>query len=221
MDKLPELYAFRFPPELAKRRDAIWRVLCSRFFQRYIRSNDTVLELGCGYGEFIRHIVAGRRIAVDINPDAGSRLTPGIEFHAADASDLSFVETASVDVCFSSNFFEHLPSKPALDQVLAEALRVLKPGGRYIAMQPNLRYAPGEYWDYYDHVIPLTDRSCAEAFAKAGFQLIEIIDRFVPFSTTSRLPQTPGLVRIYLACRFAWRVLGRQFVIVAARPREP
>ena len=218
MDRLSQLYAFRFPPQVEKRRDAIWRVLCTRFFQRYVRDNDTVLELGCGHGEFIRNIKAGRKIAVDINPEAGSRLTSAIEFHAADATDLSFVDSASIDVCFSSNFFEHLPSKSVLDEFLSEARRVLKPGGRYIAMQPNLRYAPGEYWDYYDHVIPLTDRSCAEAFAKAGFDLIEIIDRFVPFSTTSRLPQNPALVRLYLACRFAWRVLGRQFVIVAGRP---
>jgi SAM-dependent methyltransferase len=221
LDKLAELYAFRFPPEFDKRRDAIWRVLCTRFFQRYIRDDDTVLELACGYGEFIRNIKAGRRIAVDINPEAGSRLTSAIEFHAADAIDLSFVQTASVDVCFSSNFFEHLPSKSALDAVLAEARRVLKPGGRYIAMQPNLRYAPGEYWDYYDHIIPLTDRSCAEAFAKAGFDLLEVIDRFVPFSTASRLPQHPALVRLYLACPLAWRVFGRQFVIVAARAAAP
>ena len=218
MNGLSKLYAFRFSEPVRRRRERIWRVLCASFFQRYVRESDTVLDLACGDGGFIRNISAQRRLALDINPDVRSRLSPGIEFHAGDAQDLSSIAPSSVDVCFSSNFFEHLPSKTALDNVLAEVLRVLKPGARYVVMQPNLRYAPGEYWDYYDHVLPLTDRSCCEAFAKAGFELIEVVDRFVPFSTSSRLPQHPWLVRLYLSCRPAWRIFGRQFLIVARRP---
>lgn len=218
MDDLASLYRIRFSEADRVRKEAIWRVLCERFFQRYVRPTDTVLEIACGYGEFIRHIRAGRKIAIDLNPDAASHLPPEVEFHLADATDLSRFEPASVDVCFSSNFFEHLPSKSALDQVLAAARRVLKPGGLYVAMQPNLRYAPGEYWDYYDHILPLTHRSCREAFLKAGFQVPELIDRFVPFSTASRLPQQPWLVRLYLACPPVWRLLGRQFLIVGRKP---
>lgn len=218
MEGLAALYRARFSDADLARKDAIWKVLCERFFQRYVRPDDTVLDIACGYGEFLRHIRAGRKIAIDLNPDAAGFLPDGTEFHAGSADDLFGVASASVDVCFSSNFFEHLPSKEALDRVLAEALRVLKPGGLYVAMQPNLRYAPGEYWDYYDHVLPLTHLSCREAFLKAGFDIRELIDRFVPFSTASRLPQHPALVRLYLACRPAWRILGRQFVIVARKP---
>jgi len=177
-----------------------------------------VLDIGCGYGEFSRHIRAHRKIAIDINPDAGNFLPPDIEFHALSATDLSSIGPSSVDVCFSSNFFEHLPSKDALDTALGEAFRTLRPGGHYIAMQPNLRYALREYWDYYDHIVPLTHLSCREAFAKAGYDIVELIDRFVPFSTSSRLPQHPTLVRLYLRCRPLWRLLGRQFVIVGSKP---
>lgn len=218
MGDLAALYRARFSDADLVRKDAIWKVLCERFFQRYVRPDATVLDIACGHGEFLRHIRAGRRIAVDLNPDAARFLPTGTEFHAGSADDLSAVEAASIDVCFSSNFFEHLPSKEVLDRVLAEALRVLKPGGLYVAMQPNLRYAPGEYWDYYDHVLPLTHLSCREAFAKAGFEVRELIDRFIPFSTASRLPQHPVLVRLYLACPPAWRILGRQFVIVGRKP---
>jgi ubiquinone/menaquinone biosynthesis C-methylase UbiE len=218
MDDLEKLYRVRFSDADRARKDGIWRVLVENFFQRYVRAGDTVLDIACGYGEFTRHVRAARRIAIDLNPEAGRLLPPEVEFHLASAEDLSMIAPASVDVCFSSNFFEHLPSKEALDRVLAQALRVLKPGGRYVAMQPNLRYAPGEYWDYYDHVLPLTDRSCFEAFAKAGYRVEELIDRFVPFSTSSKLPQAPWLVRMYLAFPPAWRLLGRQFVIVARKP---
>ncbi len=204
MDELARLYRVRFTDAERARKDAIWRVLCERFFQRYV-------------GEFMRHIKAGRKIAVDLNPETRSLLPPDVEFHQTDAANLP-IDSASVHVCFSSNFFEHLPSKTRLDQVLQESLRVLRPGGLYVCMQPNLRYAPGEYWDYYDHVLPLTHLSCQEAFRKAGFEVIELIDRFIPFSTASRLPQAPWLVRLYLAFRPAWRLLGRQFVLVARKP---
>jgi len=218
MDKLGELYRIRFTEADRARKDEIWRVLCERFFQRYVAPDATVLDIACGYGEFSRYIRAGRKLAVDLNPDAAGFLPEGVQFWQTSAAELP-IESDSVDVCFSSNFFEHLPSKEVLDRVLAEALRVLKPGGRYVAMQPNLRYAPGEYWDYYDHVLPLTHLSCSEAFAKAGFRVDELIDRFVPFSTASRLPQRPWMVRWYLACRPSWRLLGRQFVIVGEKPR--
>lgn len=219
MDDLALLYRTRFSDADRERKDAIWKVLCERFFQRYVDSGATVLEIASGYGEFLRHIRAQRKIATDLNPEAARFLPAGAEFHLGSATDLHWIDAASVDVCFSSNFFEHLPSKEMLDKVLSEVLRVLKPGGRYVAMQPNLRYAPGEYWDYYDHVLPLTHLSCREAFVKAGFEVSELIDRFIPFSTSSRLPQHPLLVRLYLACRPAWRILGRQFVIVARKPR--
>jgi len=220
MDDLAALYRARFSEADRARKDAIWKVLCEDFFQRYVPPGSTVLDIASGYGEFVRHIRADRKIAIDLNPEAMDFLPEGAEFHLRSADDLSCLETDSVDVCFSSNFFEHLPSKNVLDRVLSEALRVLKPGGLYVAMQPNLRYAPGEYWDYYDHVLPLTHLSCREAYAKAGYEVCELIDRFIPFSTASRLPQHPLLVRLYLACRPAWRILGRQFVIVARKPRR-
>lgn len=218
MDDLASLYRARFSDADRARKDAIWKVLCEHFFQRYVARTATVLEIASGYGEFLRHIEARRKIATDLNPEAAGFVPAGAEFRLGSATDLSWLETASIDVCFSSNFFEHLPSKEVLDKVLGEVLRVLKPGGLYVAMQPNLRYAPGEYWDYYDHVLPLTHLSCREAFAKAGFEVRELIDRFIPFSTASRLPQHPVLVRLYLACPPAWRILGRQFVIVGRKP---
>jgi ubiquinone/menaquinone biosynthesis C-methylase UbiE len=214
MDDLPKLYQIRFSAMKREKKDLVWKVLCEDYFQQFINPASTVLEIASGYGEFIRHISAQKKIAVDLNPDSGTSLPEGIAFHLGSATDLGMLRDASVDVCFSSNFFEHLPSKEVMDQVLCEARRVLKPGGIYLAMQPNLRCEPARYWDYYDHVLPLTHVSCREAFIKAGFEVTKVVDRFIPFSTDSRLPQHPLLVKTYLRIPLLWRFLGGQFVIV-------
>lgn len=218
MDDLDKLYRIRFDEADRQSKERVWQVLCEDYFQRFVKPTDAVLEIAPGYGEFIRHIRAGRKVAVDLNPDTRDCLSPDIEFHQASASELGMLPDAAVDVCFSSNFFEHLPNKEVMDEVLAEARRVLKPGGIYLAMQPNLRCEPGRYWDYYDHVLPLTDMSCREAFEKAGLEVIHLVPRFIPFSTDSRLPQHPLLVKAYLKLPVVWRFLGGQFVIVGRKP---
>jgi len=217
MDKLDVLYRHRFPEEDRERRQRLWRVLCRHFFQRYVTETDTILELACGYGEFISNISAARKVAVDLNPDAASHLPPDVEFHRTDASRLDFIADDTIDLCFASNFFEHLTSKTALDRLLEEVRRVLRPGGLMVALQPNIKYAPGDYWDFYDHHLPLSHRSCAEAFHKADLEVVELIGRFLPFSTLSRLPQAPWLVRLYLGFKPAWRIIGRQFLIVGRK----
>lgn len=218
MTNLQALYRARFSDADRLRKDLVWGVLCKRFFQRYVAADGTVLEIASGYGEFIRHIVASRKIAIDLNPEAGDCLPPEVEFHLTSASRLTMIADCSVDTCFSSNFFEHLPNKEVMDEVLAEVFRVLRPGGQYVVMQPNIRYEPGRYWDYYDHILPLSHLSCREAFAIAGYDVVEMIDRFVPFSTDSRLPQHPLLVRVYLMCRPIWNLMGGQFVLVGRKP---
>lgn len=217
MEDIATLYRVRFSDKERQKKDLVWKVLCEDYFQQYISPTAKVLEIACGYGEFITHISAGKKIAIDLNPDSKNFLAEDIEFHLSSASNLSMLKDASMDVCFSSNFFEHLPNKEVMDAVLSEALRVLKPGGIYIAMQPNIRYEPGRYWDYYDHVLPLTHLSCNEAFTTAGFKVIKLIDRFIPFSTDSKLPQHPLLVKAYLRFRPLWKLLGGQFVIVGKK----
>jgi SAM-dependent methyltransferase len=213
--KLPRLYELRFRPNERERRDRLWRVLCRTFFQRYIRDSDTVLDLGAGYCEFINHVVCGRRIALDVRDDVRLHADPGVEVISGTSTDLSALPNGSIDVAFASNFFEHLPSKQDLLRTLVEVRRVLRAGGRLLILQPNIRYTGGAYWDFFDHHLPLTERSLVEALGLAGLTPVEVRARFLPFTTKSALPQHPALVWLYLKIPIVHRLLGQQSWIVA------
>jgi SAM-dependent methyltransferase len=219
MSDVAALYRNRFSADERTRKDAIWKVLCDQYFQRFVRADqDVVLDIACGLGEFSRHIQARRKIAIDINPDAAGLLPPEVEFHLSYADKITAVADGSVDVCFSSNFLEHLPNKEVVDKVLNEIKRVLRPGGIYVALQPNIRFCYDEYWDFYDHHTALSDRSCNEAFIQAGFEVDTLIPQFLPFTTKSKLPTHPAFVSMYLAVPLAWKLLGKQFLIVGRKP---
>ncbi len=221
MEELDRLYKLRFNRREKAAKDRIWKVLCECFFQRFVPPDGVTLDLACGFGEFSRHIKARKKYAVDLNPGAADYLPEAVEFHQSSADSLPMIQDESVDVCFTSNFFEHLPDKAAMDRVLKEVFRTLVPGGLFMAMQPNIKYAVDAYWDFYDHSLPLSHLSAQEGFEKNGYAVEVLIPRFVPFSTKSSYPKSPALVWLYLKMPWVWRVLGKQFVIVARKPRLP
>jgi len=217
MADIASLYRFRFDEGDLPAKMRIWQTLCSGFFQQYVEPGATVLDVACGYGEFINNIKAGRKLAVDLNTDAPRFLDSDIEFHHSNASAMTGVASGSVDVAFTSNFLEHLESKRSCDEVLTEVWRTLRPRGRLIIMGPNIRYLAGKYWDFYDHHLPLSHLSLEEGLSINGFEVVRNIDKFLPYTTRSALPQHPLLVAAYLKMPFAWRILGRQFLLVAEK----
>jgi SAM-dependent methyltransferase len=218
MADIAQIYQQRFVQTGLDRRDRVWKVLCRHFFARRIPGDATVLELACGYGEFINNIPAGRKIAVDLNPDAAQYLAPDVAFFNIPATGLGLVGSDVADVVFTSNFLEHLHDKRELDDVLAAVRQVLQPGGRFIVMGPNIRFAYREYWNFYDHYLPLSDLSLAEGLRLAGFRIEETIPRFLPFSMDNKTPTHDLAVRAYLALPLAWRVMGKQFLVTAVKP---
>jgi SAM-dependent methyltransferase len=215
--ELSRLYSARFT-ESAAYRNRVWTILTRQFFSRWIQPSDTVLDLGCGYGEFINQVAAGKRLAMDMNPDSRDHLAEGIEFIEQDCSGAWRIAEESLDVVFSSNFFEHLPGKKHLKKTLREAFRCLKPGGLLIAMGPNIKYLPGLYWDFFDHHTILTEASLAEVLVLTGFDLEKVVARFLPY-TLVNAPQPPLiLLKIYLALPWLWWIRGRQFLLVARKP---
>jgi SAM-dependent methyltransferase len=214
-EELSALYSRRFDSEL-EYRNAIWDVLVRGFFQAYIGPKDRVLDLGCGYGQFINHIRCGDKFGMDLNSSAPSYLNEDVEFLHQDCSDRWKLPSESLDLVFTSNFFEHLPSKDALSATIRQAARCLRTGGRLVAMGPNFRYVKGSYWDFWDHHVPLTERSLVELLELNGFTMERVEPRFLPYTAVGK-PRSPRFaIALYLRVPLLWKLFGGQFLVIAA-----
>jgi 2-polyprenyl-3-methyl-5-hydroxy-6-metoxy-1,4-benzoquinol methylase len=213
---LEDVYAQRFSDADAAAKNAIWREI-SAFLQRYVPEKAAVLDVACDRGDFIRNISASEKWATDLR-DVSSHLPQGIRFVQANGLEIDrHLPHDHFDVVFMSNYLEHLPGGEAVIEQLRVARTLLKPGGRVVVLQPNVRLVGPAYWDFIDHSTILTERSLVEAAELADLRTVEVIVRFLPYTTKSRLPQSPRLVRAYLAFRPAWRVLGKQTLYVGSK----
>jgi SAM-dependent methyltransferase len=214
---LEQLYENRCGPNADYRR-AVWRVLVSDFFSRFIAADAAVLDLGCGYGDFINVVQARTRLAIDMNPAAKDKLDAGVRLFLQDASEpWDGIPENSLDIVFTSNFIEHLPDKAAVVRSLRETHRCLKPGGRFIAMGANIKHVPGLYWDFWDHQIPFTENSLSEGLRANGFSIDLCVGRFLPYTMALGRQYPLVFVKLYLALPFLWRLFGRQFLVVARK----
>jgi len=215
--ELARVYGNRFD-DVQDYRRRVWEVLVNEFFQRYAPGGGAVLDLGCGYGEFINAIRANTKIGMDLNPNAPRHLQTGIRFLEQDCSMRWPLSDGELDLVFTSNFFEHLANKTALGRTLEQAFRCLKPGGRLIAMGPNIKFTEGRYWDFWDHYLPLTETSLSEGLVVRGFEIERCHARFLPYTMVGARQYPLWCLSVYLRLPWLWPWKGEQFLIVARKP---
>lgn len=214
---IDKIYQTRFDPSAIAAKRELWNVLVEQFLQRYVPNEAVVADIGGGYCEFINAVRCRKKYVIDLNPDVKSYADPDVEIIMSDASEISSLPDGSLDVAFASNFFEHLPSKEILFEVLAEIRRVLKGGGKLLIIQPNIKYAYREYWDFIDHYLPLTENSLGEALKSTGYRVAECIPRFLPFSVSSSPSRSTRLLKLYLKMPPAWKLFGKQTFMIGVK----
>ncbi len=120
-----------------------------------------VLDVGCGIGFYTRRLqeCGAEAYGVDVDPDKVAKareIVPNVE--VAPAEKLPFPDDF-FDAVLSHEVLEHVDDDR---QAVAEAIRVLKPGGRLVIFVPNRLYpfeTHGCYWRgrYHFGNIPLVN----------------------------------------------------------------
>jgi ubiquinone/menaquinone biosynthesis C-methylase UbiE len=105
----------------------------------------TLLDYGCGPGQVAERVARRcdvRVIAVDASAEmlaiaAAHHGHPQVQYHRVEGNRLTFLPDASVDAAMSCFVFVVLPSREQLRAVAAEVWRVLRPGGRFVVLDPH------------------------------------------------------------------------------------
>ena len=105
-------------------------------FQEAIGHGKAVLDLGCRSGALTRHFLDGNEVVgIDVDRSALAKAEQlGIDVIAADVEEPLPLETSSFDAVVAGELLEHLRFP---DAVVAEARRVLRPGGVFVGSVPN------------------------------------------------------------------------------------
>ena len=209
------LYSYRFKDVDQGQRVKVWAPI-SRFVTSLAGSPQRVLDPACGLGEFINSCPAPERWAADLGLD-GSTLDDAVSFVQGSFFDVDLPDD-HFDLIFLSNVLEHMRDQLQVNECLVRAHAKLRPGGTVIVMGPNFRYCSKEYFDCADHNVILTHVAVEEHLHTAGFTVRRTIPRFLPYSFRSRLPAWEWTTNLYLKTPLAWRLLGKQFLLVATKP---
>ena len=149
----------------------------ARYLQPWVDASQPLLELGAGYGEFTREIRASSKWALDQNPALAEHWDPSVQALFQSALDPWAIPDASLGTVFASNFLEHFTLEDGA-QILKQVQRKLRPGGRFIAIQPNFRLEPRRYFDDYTHRTAYTDAGFQDFLRSLGWRVEHAEPRF-------------------------------------------
>jgi ubiquinone/menaquinone biosynthesis C-methylase UbiE len=125
----------RLAPEYDQKANATCKAAYRELVARVFAGAQSVIELGAGSSPLVTAVDAARRVACDLSLDmVGASVTPSAAICVvADAQQLPFAD-GTFDGAFCINLLEHAPEP---SRVVLEAARVLRPGGRFLAVTPN------------------------------------------------------------------------------------
>ncbi len=183
-----------------------------------------VLDLGCGVGHSYRELAPRVSVGVDLEPSV--LVGQDRETHTADMRRLPFPD-ASFASLISVQSLEHVPDP---ESVLAEAVRVLTPGGRAVFVTPNrLTFGvPDEIIDPY-HFVEYDEHElralCSRFFPRVEINGLHGSERYLSIVDCERrelsrlLALDPFRIRRLLPRRLRQRLYDSRLRRDRARPR--
>lgn len=150
--------------------------LISKYFK-----TGTILDIGCGTGEFLNTCKLAKWKTIGIEPDKDAREMAiknfGLDVRGED--ELKNLPDASFEIISMWHVLEHVPR---LNERVAELKRLVKPNGMIIIAVPNCNSLDAkiykEHWAAYDvprHLYHFTPRDMDSLFVKEGLKVVRIL----------------------------------------------
>lgn len=138
-----------------------------------ISQGSSILELGCGRGEFLKQFIKNGLDGHGIDlSNYASNYCPEATVNIIDMTKEKIpYQDESFDVVYSKSFIEHFyyPEK-----IFEEAYRVLKPGGILITLTPEWKYIYKSFYEDFTHRTPFTKLSLRDIHLIAGFKDVKV-----------------------------------------------
>jgi len=147
-----------------------------------------VLVAPLGRGEDLPFLRAPGRIlsGIDVSPEAMAEVTDGdVDKREGDMADMKCYPDETFDAVVVSLFFHHYV-RQGFDPFVREALRVLKPGGALISLEPNSLFPPswpmrwgralfGEVTGQLEDEAPFPPFRLAASLRRSGFAQVRTL----------------------------------------------
>ena len=147
-----------------------------------LKSDCSILEIGCGYGQNIAAFInSGYNdvMGIDVSKQAVDFCAgKGLHVLFADALSMDSVEDRKFDFILMSHFLEHLPKDRIIPFLRRIKTEFLNSGGKILVQVPNAQSNTGCYWAYEDftHNFLFTTGSLSFVLREAGFTDIGFVD---------------------------------------------
>jgi SAM-dependent methyltransferase len=150
----------------------------------YVGGGSKILEIGSGMGWFAKSSrnAGYEYFGIEPNKKLSQLLgAEGFNIQCSFVPPIPFKEDA-FDLVYCSHVLEHMPDHFKAYDLVCDVYRVLKDGGYFVILYPDIRIFKYEFWNCdYTHHFVLTDRRVVQMCLDSGFKAVRKFKYCGPF----------------------------------------